>query len=311
MSEAAATPAPTGDVAPTKTDAAPTTTPDPKAELNEALKRSGLKLKAKDREYVPRDIDDIVNKAQRAFGLETEIEAVKKEKAEAASIKAWRAAIEADDESAAEQAFEALSPAAQRNAAKWLQKKAASYERERALPPEAQEFKRLAEEQNAKLREYQQKEAEQQRKVQNEQDAAELRSAHESVLKVATAAMAALKVDGQKAPGAARALLPFAARHMRAAEVVAAETGVAVDPAEIAANVQSDFAQAFSAAAEGMPDDALYDTMGEALVKRLLGTHLKRIKGIKPAQSGAPAVNGQQKGEPKRDPRFGTPAFLR
>lgn len=303
MSEAAAVPA---EAAPTEGDSAPVVEADPKAGINEMLKKSGIKLKAKDREYVPRDIDDLTSKANRVFGLESEIEGFKKEKGEAAQVKAWRAAIEADDENAAEQAFDSLSPRAQQNAARWLQKKYAAHEAEQKLPPEAVEARRMLEARERELREYKQRDEETRQQQQRQEDAKVLRETQEGVLKTVTTVMQALKADGTKSPRAPAALLPFAARHMRVAMMAEAETGAPVDPAEIAANVQRDVVEAFGTVLEGMPDDALYEAIGEAHVKRLLKAHLARVKGIKPGAKPA-----AKKVEPTKDPSFGTPAYLR
>lgn len=303
----------TADAAPAEStpDAKPTETkPDPKASLNEALKAAGVKLKAKDREYVPRDIDDLTNRANRAFGLETEIEAFKKDKTEADTVRKWRAAIESDDETAAERAFDALSEKGQRQAAKWLQKKALAWEEQQKLPPEALQERERASRAERELEQYRAKEAEAQQRLEQEAHVKELRGAQESVLKTITGVMGLFKADLTKAPRALAALGPFAARHMRAAMAVEAETGAPVDPQEIAANVRNDMAQGFAAVTEGMTDDDLYDSLGPALTKRLLGAHLKRVKGIKPAPTGsAPAKPANSNGA--NGPQKGTPAFLR
>lgn len=308
MSDETSTPTPEGGDAPSTTTQPTETKPDPKASLNEALKAAGVKLKAKDREYVPRDIDDLTQKASRVFGLETELESFKKEKTEAQNVKAWRAAIEADDEAAAEQAFEALSPKAQQNAAKWLQKKALAWEEQQKLPPEALRERERLEAAQRELEQYKSKEKAEQQRLQKEEHLKELRSAQESVLKTVQVVMAQLKVDSTKAPRALASLTPAAARHMRAAMEAEAETGVPVDPKEIAANIHAEVAQGFAAVAQGMDDDALYDSMGDALVKRLLGAHLKRVKGIKPAPASTQPPPKQTNGS---HPERGTWAYFR
>lgn len=289
--------------------AAPAAPPkdDAKAALNEALKKAGVKLKAKDREYVPRDIDDLTSKANRVFGLESELERLKTEKTEAAQVKAWRQAVEADDEEAASAAFEALSPKAQQNAAKWLSRKAERYEQERQLSPEVLEARRRAEALEREVQSYKSKEREAAEQKLREENARTYREQAEMVLKASNNVMQALKVDDARAPQAKAALAPVMARHLRVAMLAEQETGVPVDPAEIVENVRRDIAQSFSSVASGMDADALYDTMGEDVAKRLLAVHLKRVKGIKPAQPGAPT----QKAETKKDPRLGTPAFFR
>lgn len=281
---------------------------DHKAALNEAMKKANVRLRAKDREYVPRDIDDLTNKANRVFGLESEVEAFKKEKGEAAQVRSWRAAIDADDEGAAEEAFESLSPKAQQNAARWLQKKAEKWEADRQLPPETQEARRQLEERDRELRGYRQREEETKQSAQRQESAKVLRETQESVLGVAKTVMASMRVDGAKAPRAPAALLPFAARHMRVAMMAEAETGVAADPAEIAANVQRDVVEAFSSIVEGVPDDALYEAIGEPAVKRLLKAHLMRVKGVK---SSKPTNGAPKSGAQTRDPAFGTPGYFR
>ena len=290
---------PAAPVAPPKDDA--------KAALNEALKKAGVKLKAKDREYVPRDIDDLTSKANRVFGLESELERLKTEKTEAAQVKAWRQAVEADDEEAASAAFEALSPKAQQNAAKWLSRKAERYEQERQLSPEVLEARRRAEALEREVQSYKSKEREAAEQKLREENARTYREQAEMVLKASNNVMQALKVDDARAPQAKAALAPVMARHLRVAMLAEQETGVPVDPAEIVENVRRDIAQSFSSVASGMDADALYDTMGEDVAKRLLAVHLKRVKGIKPAQPGTPT----QKAETKKDPRLGTPAFFR
>lgn len=286
-------------------DAAPKP-PDEKALLNEQLKKANVRLKAKDREYVPRDIDDLTQRANRSFGLEAEIESFKKEKGEAAQVKSWRAAIEADDEDAAEQAFESLSPRAQQNAAKWLQKKANAWEESQKLPPEALRERQLREQSERELQTYRQRETEAKRHAETQENVKSIRSAQEEVLKVATEVLGLFKSDPEKSPRARLALQPFAARHMRAAMAAEAETGVAVDQSEIARNVQTDVAQAFGSVSEGMGDADLYEAMGEATVKRLLKEHLMRVKGIKPKVAAAPVKTNGASG-----PQRGTPAFLR
>ena len=295
------------DSAPVTDEAPPAI--DHKAAVNAALKAANVRLKAKDREYVPRDIDDLTNKANRVFGLESELESFKSEKAEAAKTKAWRAAIEADDDNAAEQAFDSLSPRAQQNAAKWLQRKYAAHEAERQLPPEALEAKRRADALEQENRGYKQREEEGRQQVERQENAKLMRETHESTLKTATSVMAALKVDAAKAPRAPAALLPVVARHMRVAMLAEVETGVPPDAAELAANVQRDVVESFGAVMEGMGDDVLYEAIGEATVKRLLKAHLVRVKGVKPSPSAA--AKQAAKGDAKRDPAFGTPGYFR
>ena len=305
MTDATAAPAETTE---TPTDAAQQPpAEDPKAALNEALKKSGLKLKAKDREYVPRDIDDVLSKANRVFGLESELERFKSEKTEAQALKSWKAAIEADDENAATAAFDALSPRAQQNAAKWLQRKAAAYEQERQLPPEALEERRARMEAEQRLREYERREQETQERARREEQAKLLRDSHESVLKTAKSILDALKVDDAKAPRAKGALTPVVARHMRVAMLAEQETGVPVDAQEVLENARRDVVESFGAVAEGMDDDALFETLGEGVVKRLIKTHLRRVKGIK----SQPAPTQRQEQPSRNEPKRGTPAFLR
>lgn len=285
---------------------------DPKVALNDALKRAGVKLKAKDKEYVPRDIDDLTNKANRVFGLESEIEGFKKEKSEADAVKKWRAAIEADDDTAAEAAFDSLSPKAQNNAAKWLEKKARAWEEQQKLPPEALRAQQMLEQRERELQQFRQRDAEQKQEAERQQHARELRETSEGVLKVAKGVFDSLKVDIAKAPRAPAALTPILARHMRVAMMAEAETGAPVDPLEIQENVRQEVVQSFGAVAEGMADDALYDTLGPALVKRLLTTHGVRKGVLKPGNAstaGATPANGVKPKE--KDPRFGTPAYFR
>lgn len=306
--------APAADAAPAEsTEAKPAEVakPDPKASLNEALKASGIKLKAKDREYIPRDIDDLQRRAERSFGLDAEIEAFKKDKTEADGVKKWRAAIESDDEAAAERAFDALSQKGQQAAAKWLQKKAQAWEEAQKLPPEALRERERASAAERELDQYRQKDATEKQRIEQEAHVKELRGAQEQVLKTITGVMGLFKADLTKAPRALAALGPFAARHMRAAMAAEAETGVAVDPQEIAANVRNDMAQGFAAVTEGMSDDDLYDSMGDKLVKRLLGAHLKRVKGIKPAAAGTQLATAPKPSNGANGPQRGTPAFLR
>lgn len=310
-------PAPTGITTPppaadaTKADAPKTETPpDPKAELNAALKKAGVKLKAKDREYVPKDIDDLTSKAQRVYGLETELERFKAEKSEVDTIKQWRAAVEADDEDAATRAFDLLSPKAQQNAAKWLQRKAQSYEQERELSPEAREYKRMMEERESQLREYQDRERKAREESERSERVARVREAHASALNVAKGVTQALKASDKVAP----TLVPLVARHMRVAFEVAAATGEPVDESAVLAqvqdNVRSDVLEQFSTVADGMDDEALFDAMGEKVAKRLMRVALAR-RGRAPVRQAEVATREEPKGETKKDPRFGTPGWFR
>jgi hypothetical protein len=289
---------------------------DPKAEINAALKKAGVKLKAKDREYVPRDIDDLTSKAQRVYGLEAELEKFKSEKTEADTIKQWRAAVEADDEDAASRAFDVLSPKAQANAAKWLQRKAAAWEQERQLPPEAVEAKRRADELEAKLAEYRDKEQRTAQERQRTESVQRLREAHGQALKVAQGVVGALKASEKVAP----TLVPLVARHMRVALSVAEASGEPVDEAavmaEVQENVRSDVLEQFSTVAGGMDDDALYDAMGEQVAKRLMRVALRRRNQQAPTSQAVQRATGnqgqaQKKADPKADPRFGTPSYFR
>jgi hypothetical protein len=280
---------------------------DPKALANEALKKAGIKLKARDREYVPKDIDDLVGKANRVFGLEQELEGVKKEKDAIATQRASWQRLEAEDDAALDE-FDKLPVNVQRNALKALQRRAQQAEAAAKEPPELVEAKRAIAERDAKLREYEQGKKTEAEKAKQAEAQAELRAAHESVMKMAQGVGAALKVDTAKHPAALRGLQPVVARHMRAALMVEAETGVAVDHTEIIANVQRDISESFAATSSGMPDDALYDALGEGLVKRVLGEHLRRVKGIKPTPQ---PQNGSTNGTKQDGPKRGTPAFLR
>lgn len=278
---------------------------DPRAELNERIKSAGIKLKAKDREIPVSSLDDLVSRANRVFGVESLLEEAKTKTSEAEQVKAWKSAMEADDANAAGEAFDALSPKAQRNALQWLQRKAQAAQEEESLSPRERELRAALESSERQRREFERRDMET-RRAREEQEAAEELSRTRNM----AAEMAMKTLESMKAPkDMAPALLPRVARVLR----VGLEAGVQLSPEEVANEVRDGLLSEHRMLTDGMDGEGLIALMGEDMAKKVARAFLARRRQAPPTQEQANAVSEvkpPKTGDTDSSLR-GTPRFFR
>lgn len=279
------------------------------AEISKLMQESGFKMKFNGREQTV-SFKDLVKKASTANGIDKSLQEAKALKAEADTVRQWKEAMDAEDPAAAEEAFEQLSPRAQLNALNWLQKKAAAFEQEKALPPEVAAERRKTLELQERVRQYEEGEKKRAMQERQQKGIAELKQTQQFVLGIAQKALTAIGANETVAPS----LIPMVARHLRVAHEVAQASGQEISPdainEEVINNIRQDLMEQYGMVSNAIQDDStLYDFLGPTIVSRLARESIRRRQGgsKKPAPVNAPKpVERQSKGEEKpknEDPR--------
>jgi hypothetical protein len=281
--------------------------PDVKEELNAVIRKAGLKLKARDKEVPVTSIDDLLSRAQRVYGVEALLEEAKAAKSEVEAVKSWLAAVESDDARAAEEAFEALSPKAQRNALAWLQRKMEAAKEEESMTQRERELRAALEASERQRREYERRDAEARRQREEAEARAELERQRNIAAGIAQKTLEALKAPKELAP----ALVPRVARVLR----VGLEAGIDLTPDEVAAEVRDEVLGEVRLLTASLDGEALIAALGEETAKKLAKAFLARRRQTPPTQAQvqaatqqAPKSNGV---EDKLEKLRGTPAFWR
>jgi len=281
--------------------------PDVKEELNAVIRRAGLKLKARDKEVPVTSVDDLLSRAQRVYGVEALLEEVKAAKSEVEAVKAWRAAVESDDVRAAEEAFEALPPKAQRNALAWLQRKMEAAKEEESMTQRERQLRAALEESERLRREYERRDAEARRQREEAEARAELERQRNLAAGIAQKTLEALKAPKELAPS----LVPRVARVLR----VALEAGIELTPDEVAAEVRDEVLGEVRTLTASLDGEALIAALGEETAKKLAKAFLARRRQTPPTQAQVQAATQQtpraSNDEDKLAKLRGTPAFWR
>lgn len=313
---APATPATTTDApaappaAVAATDAAAPVVPDAaataKAELNAALKKAGVKLRAKDREYEPRDIDDLVARANRVHGVEAMLAEAKSTRAQAEEVLSLRKAIdEATDVDSALAALERLGgPRARQLAVEMTRRQMAREESEQQMSEGEKTARKQLEEHQRVLRDYQQRDERARAEEEERTYRTESARLRDEAGKTATDALRAMGIAPEAAQRIAPGLLPLVARHMR----VAMESGEPLDATALSEMVREEWLGGYQAATAQMDDASLYGFLGDDSAKRVVREHLRRHKAA-PRNGEAPTAKTTE-GKTER-PGFGTPGYFR
>jgi len=269
------------------------------------LKSKGHKLKARGKEVPVESLEQLLHHANRSFGAEILMERGKRAQEEAARERQARALVASrtaniDDRLAA---FDALGIPDDVLEEKLL-RRIDAIEKDKALSPEAKEYRSIIERQNAELEKFHamQREAQEQfARQQYEQQVAEKREL-----------AAGLALDVSKQLGIKLDKAPMVLQLTAQAIALNEEAGTPSTREQVAAAVQEELKEQFSGVVDSMDGASLATFIGQKNVKKLADYWLAQVRGIAPPREGQviPA-QPQQRTPPTEKPGFGTPSFFR
>ena len=254
------------------------------------------KVKFGDREVVFDDDEKIQRTLAKAYGAEQRFEEAAKQRAEAQQIVEFLEALKADPSNLRHLYGEdGLRKLAIQHANEFFTKE----QQEAALPPEAREMKRLAEQQAAELQRYRQMEIQQKEQAQRAQEQAEIEAAREELGGVAAAVLEHLKLPADNTPlkGAiARKLVPYLQANLQREQPL--------DPQSVAADYLDDTRTEFAQLAQSLEGEQLLGWLGEEVANKIRLYDLGRLNGGPQAVRTTPATPPQPKLElPKTSDR--------
>lgn len=273
-------------------------------QVKEWFRKKNLKLKMGNKERPIESLEQLMHHAGRSYGAEQLMEQSKKALEEAALEKSLRAQLKDPRLPLAERAkildrLEIPPEVIEERLTQRLE----SIEQDKQLSPREREYQALLAQQQSRLEELEAKEQAAARQAQEIAEQRQLAEQQRAVADVAIEVTKGLNVDLEKNP---RLL-------MRVAEAMdlSAESGLPVAPEQIAAAVKEEMMDEFTSFTANMTGEELLEYFGEA-GRKMMAFMVARMKGM-PTKSGTqqPPPQQEQRNDPSRDPRFGSPGFFR
>lgn len=244
--------------------------------------KKAYKVKFGDKEVVFDDDEKIQRTLAKAYGAEQRFEEAAKQRAEAQQIVEFLEALKADPANLRHLYGEdGLRKLAIQHANEFFTKE----QQEAALPPEAREMKRLADQQAAELQRYRQMEIQQKEQAQRAQEQAEIEAAREEIGNVAAAVLEHLKLPADNTPlkgVVAKKLIPYLQANLQREQPL--------DPQSVAADYLDDTRTEFAQLAQSLEGEQLLGWLGEEVANKIRLYDLGRLNGGPQAVRSTPTA---------------------
>lgn len=251
----------------------PTATPKPK-----------YKLKARDRE-IEVDDEQIRHYAQRAFGLDQKVDALRQEAEEAKSIKAQLAELK-NPETRRQALKQLLGADLQSVAEEELREQMALEQAESQMTEKEKALYRHLQSQQQQIDQFHQREQAIQKQREDARKQYAFEGIKQQVLTTTAEAIDSLKFPPSLRPAMARRMMP----HIEAA----IDQQVQLEPGALATFAVQEMKEEFGSVANELDGEGLYNWFGEAVAKKLLRYSIDKMKGrtnaTLPPQQGQPSV---------------------